>query len=435
MNSMTTNYDESGKCAPKIKIAQKGLFIWGLATIFYFFDNLLNVSPSAMKSELMLEFNCSGAALGALASCYLWSYGLMQIPVGILMDKYGPRRLLTVASLSCALGSFVFGWAVTLEMAMLGRLLIGFGASFAVVGCTKIASDWFPAKRFALFIGLMVTIGMLGAAFGLSTVNLIVTQVGWRQAMCMAAVVGIIIAIMLWSLVRDKESASNIKVKNRTKINIFKDVMEVVKCPQAWIASSYAGLMFVPTLAFGALWGVPFLIEAHGYLPMEAGSIVSLIFIGWACGGPLFGWVSDHIGKRNLPMYIANITTLATTLMIVYLPDISVPVMGLLMCLLGFCSSGFIIAFAVIKEKNRPELSGTAVGFINTLNTFGGAFFQYIIGRVLDSVSTGTIDATTGERLYTLHEYQEALIALPVCLIISLVILFFLKETNCRSSY
>ena len=136
-----------------------------------------------MKSELMQEFSCSGAALGALSSCYLWSYGLMQIPVGILIDKYGPRRLLTIASVSCALGSFVFGWSVTIEMAMLGRLLIGFGASFAVVGCTKIASIWFPAKRFALFVGLMVTIGMLGAAFGLSTVNWITTKLGWRESM------------------------------------------------------------------------------------------------------------------------------------------------------------------------------------------------------------------------------------------------------------
>lgn len=436
MSSMTTNYDESGRFSISKSTAQKGLFIWGLATLFYFFDNLLNVSPSAMKSELMQEFSCSGAALGALSSCYLWSYGLMQIPVGILIDKYGPRRLLTIASISCALGSFVFGWSVTLEMAMLGRLLIGFGASFAVVGCTKIASIWFSSSRFAFFVGLMVTIGMLGAAFGLSTVNWFVTQLGWRQSMYLAAVVGIGIAGLLWFLVRDS-SNENEKAKESAnrEINITRDILEVVKCPQAWVASIYAGLMFVPTLAFGALWGVPFLIEAHNYTNMEAGSIVSLIFIGWACGGPLYGWFSDHIGKRNIPMYFANIATLTVTLMIIYMTNISITVMGVLMFLLGFFSSGFIIAFAVMKEKNRPELSGTAVGFINTLNTFGGAFFQYIIGKVLDSVSSGTVDADTGVIVYSLHEYQEALMALPVCLIASLVFLFFLKETNCRSSY
>lgn len=437
MNSMTTNYDESGRFSIPKSTAQKGLFIWGLATLFYFFDNLLNVSPSAMKSELMQEFSCSGAALGALSSCYLWSYGLMQIPVGILIDKYGTRRLLTIASISCALGSFVFGWAVTLEMAMLGRLLIGFGASFAVVGCTKIASIWFSPSRFAFFIGLMVTIGMLGAAFGLSTVNWIVTQLGWRQAMYLAAVVAVGIALLLWSLVRDSNNRSNSSAESGKvqEINIVKDVLEVVKCPQAWVASVYAGLMFVPTLAFGALWGVPYLVEAHSYSNMEAGSIVSLIFIGWACGGPLYGWFSDYIGKRNLPMYIANISTLVITLMIIYMTNLSITVMGVLMFLLGFFSSGFIIAFAVMKEKNRPELSGTAVGFINTLNTFGGAFFQYIIGKVLDSVSSGEVNPNTGEVVYSLHEYQEALLALPVCLIASLIVLFFLKETNCRSSY
>ena len=229
MNSMTTNYQGSEGCAAnRMTKFHKGLMIWGLATVFYFFDNLLNVSPSAMKSELMVEFNCSGAALGALASCYLWSYGLMQIPVGILMDKYGPRRLLTIASLSCALGSFVFGWAMTLQMAMLGRLLIGFGASFAVVGCTKIASLWFPAKRFALFIGLMVTIGMLGAAFGLSTVKWIIDKLDWRQSMYMASMLALVIAAMLWTLVRDKPSeqddnASELS-KEKKDIHIVKDL-------------------------------------------------------------------------------------------------------------------------------------------------------------------------------------------------------------------
>ena len=107
------------------------------------------------------------------------------------------------------------------------------------------------------------------------------------------------IAVLLWACVRDGNKQSTSTSENKD-INVVKDVIEVVKCSQAWIASIYAGLMFVPTLAFGALWGVPYLVEAHNYTHMEAGSIVSLIFIGWACGGPLYGWVSDHIGLRKL---------------------------------------------------------------------------------------------------------------------------------------
>ena len=412
---------------------KKGLFIWGLATIFYFFDNLLNVAPSAMKTELMLEFNSTAAALGALSSCYLWAYGLMQIPVGLLIDKYGPRRLLTVASISCALGSFVFGSATTLGMAMLGRVLIGFGASFAVVGCTKIASIWFSPRRFALFVGLMVTVGMLGSAFGLSAVIPYVENIGWRNTMYHAAIISFVVSILLWFNVKDKLPGRTWIGDAVAKRNVFKDILEVTSCSQAWIASIYAGLMFVPTLAFGALWGTPYLVEAHGYSRADAGSLASLIFVGWACGGPIYGWFSDYIGKRNLPMAIANVTTLIITVSIIYLENVSASTMGALMFLLGFFSSGFIIAFAVMREKNRPELSGTAVGFINTLNTFGGAFFQFLIGVILDMVSSGYI--VNGERMFTLAEYQKALLSLPVCLVLSMVILFFLKETNCKSAY
>ena len=424
MNTKTYNLKSSS-------LYWQGLFIWGLATIFYFFDNLLNVSPAAMKPQLSQAFNLSASELGLLSSCYLWPYAIMQIPAGLLMDRVGPRKLLTAASLCCASGAMVFGFADTLLLACFSRALIGIGASFAVVGCAKIASVWFPAHRFALFMGLMVAVGMLGPVVGLATVNSIVQTFGWREAMIGAGVIAFMISLLLWMLIRDKPAAlQNSMNLDANQEPVFKGLREVAGCSQVWLVSIYAGLMFVPTLSFGGLWGIPYLVEAHGFSQESGGVLASLVFVGWVFGGPIYGWISDHMGKRNPGMYFANITTLLVSLAIIYTNNLSYLLAGVLMFALGLFSSGFIIAFAVTREKNRPAVSGTAIGFINTLNTLSVALLQWLIGKILDWVTVDAVISESG-KLFSLGDYRKALMAIPICLLISLFTLLPIKETFC----
>lgn len=408
--------------------------IWGLAALFYFFDNLLNVSPSVMKPELSRVFQLSGAELGILSSCYLWAYGLMQIPAGLLMDKVGPRRLFTLASLLCAGGSYLFGVAEGLTCAILGRILIGIGASFAVVGCSKLASVWFPIRRFALLMGLMVAVGMLGGAVSLATVSSIVKAFGWREAMYWGAGVALVLSALLWLMIRDYPSSQGLKQTHILSLKqVLQGLSEVVNCPQAWIAALYAGLMFVPTLAFGGLWGTPYLVEAHGFEQELAGQLTALIFVGWVLGGPVYGWFSDHIGRRNPPMLLATLTTLIISILLIFINPLPASLVGTLMFLLGFFSSGFIIAFVVTRENNRTEIAGTAIGFMNMLNTFGVALFQWLIGWILDWVSYQSPVPHLGQGTFSLEDYQVALLSLPICLGLALFILLYLKETYCRS--
>ncbi len=428
----------------------RGLPIWILATIFYFFDNLLNISPSVMKPELSIAFNLTAADLGLLSSCYSWAYGLMQIPAGLLMDKFGPRRLFIIASLLCSLGSFIFATANSLQVAAISRILIGIGSSFAVVGCSKIASIWFSPNRFALFIGLMVSIGMLGAAFGLSTVNYILQMCNWRQTMYGSGVIALLLSFSMWLIIKDypynynphniNNSFNNDVVdlkfasKISNKIPLLLGLKQIITSTQVWVAAIYAGLMFVPTLAFGGLWGIPYLVEGHGLSRELSGFLVSLIFIGWVFGGPIYGIISDYLKLRNLPMYVANLATLIIVVMLIYIQDLSIPITSGLMFLLGFFSSGFILAFAVTKESHDHSLSGTAIGFINTINTFGGAGLQWLIGKILDVNTTDLTITTvtiTKERIFSYTDYKNALISIPICLIIALIVVFRLKETNC----
>lgn len=414
-----------------------GITIWILAAIFYFFDNLLNVSPAVMKPELSIAFNLTAAALGLLSSCYAWAYGLMQIPAGLLMDRFGPRKLLAGASLVCAMGAYIFAGASNLSTAQLGRIFIGVGSSFAVVGCSKVGSIWFSANKFAVLTGLMVAIGMLGAAFGLSTVNYILQFFNWRQAMYVSSIVAVILSILMWLIIKDHPSKKfaqehHLEIDPASKISLWQGFKKIFKSTQVWAASIYAGLMFVPTLALGGLWGVPYLVEGHNLSRELAGILVSLIFVGWMFGGPIYGWISDYLRLRNLPMYVANVATLIITVILIFVPNISATVIAILMFLLGLFSSGFILAFAVTKESNDHRLSATAIGFINTINTFGGASVQWLIGKILDVITAKSI-LTSGEKIFSYSEYQMALTSIPICLVIALISLFMLKETHCKS--
>lgn len=418
----------------------KAFMIWGLAALFYFYDYLLQVSPSAMKPELMQSLVPEAEQFGSLSAYCLYAYGMMQIPAGVLLDRFGPRKIITFACILCAAGSLVFGVAESVWLAKIGRILIGAGAGFALLSCLKIISLWFPRQRYALMTGATVTIGFLGAVFGLSCVGKIVEVTGWRATMYWGGFIGILLSILLWWVVKDKSSKNaiatieeNVEEKiegNTLNSGMFDGLKIVLKDSQTWIAALFAGLMFVPTLAFGGLWGIPFLVEAHGFDRTLAGVCISLIYLGWMVGGAFWGFISDYWGRRIAPMMIATLSVLALTSIIIYAQHLSPWVLKALLFGLGFFSSSFILAFALIVEIHPTRLSATVSGFANALNTLWGALAQPFIGWILDIKSVAVEEGQ--EKVFSLAEYQDAFLILPICLVISFVILLKLKETYCR---
>src|SRR5687768_6752451 len=157
--------------------------IWGLGAAFFFAEYVARVAPSVMVPELMKSFNVDAMAIGSLSAFFSYAYVSMQIPVGILVDRYGPHRLLTVMCIVCGLGCFLFAAASNIISANLGRFLMGFGASFAFVGSLKLAVLWFPANRFGLLAGLTQAVGMVGAAIGQAPISLVVAHLGWQTTL------------------------------------------------------------------------------------------------------------------------------------------------------------------------------------------------------------------------------------------------------------
>lgn len=404
--------------------------MWGLGALFYCYEFCLQVSTSVMKDILMKEFSISATSLANLSSSYLYAYAIMQIPVGILLDRFGARRLLTLASLCCAAGALLFASAEAYWVAAIGRALIGFGSAFAAVSCLQIAASWLPLRLFALMTGVLLTIGMLGAFAGEGPLSHLISLFGWRQTMTLFGIVGIAIAALIFSIVRDRSVGENASRERVLDTNLLAGMKYVIRQKRVWIPSLYGGLMFLAIPGFTSLWGVPFLMSTYGIAKTQAAFINSLTFIGFAVGAPFFGWLSDRIGRRKVPMYIASIGALVQIMLMLYMPDVSLTVMGVVLTLFGFFTSGFLPVFSVCREVTPAETNATTMGFVNTLNTLGGAGAAVLIGFLLDSSWQGKM--VDGIRVYSAESYHNALIILPAAILLALITLIFVKETHCK---
>jgi MFS family permease len=410
-----------------------GWMICSLAALFYCYEFFLRVAPSVMMPALMSAYHAHAAEIGTLSAFYYFAYTPMQLVVGVLMDRYGPRRLLTLAILICALGSYLFVVSDHIVVAEIGRFLVGFGSAFAFVGVLKLASVWLPPERFALASGLATMLGMLGAICGDVLLTELVDGVGWRHSMYLSAGIGIFLAIAVWLVVRD-----SIPGKTRQDAHQFRDIkhalsafVRVVKDGRVWISGIIGGLIFLPTTAFAALWGVHYMEEVYNFGSEQSGIAISMIFLGWAIGGPLAGWLSDKIKRRRLPLTIGSLVAAILIALVVYLPGFPPLLVYPVLFVFGLFSSVQVIVFALSCDYTVSKASGTVVAFTNMLVMFGGMVFQPFIGYMLDWAH-GPVCATCEAVVYNTHDYRVALIVLPVGLIISLILTFFVKETHCK---
>jgi len=401
--------------------------VWLLGAGFFFYKYLVQVSPSVMTNDLMKTFQINGAGLGNLSAFYFYAYLIMQVPVGMLLDKYSPRLLTALAILICSLSTFLFAQTSSLGLACLARALIGAGAAFAAVSCFKLVTLWFSPKRFALVSGLCMTAAMLGGVFGQMPLSLLIQSVGWRSALQIISVIGVILAAIYFLVVRDKSIEAPRKVSQDEPF--LGNLMLVLCSKQAWLLSFYSGLAFAPVSVFGGLWGVPFLETTYHLSRNSAAFAVSWIFIGFAVGAPFFGWLSDFIGKRKPILYTGTSIALVCITMALYSPTSHVVVLSLFLFCFGFGASGFFTSFAMIRELFPLALAGTVLGVMNTFDAVCEALFEPAVGAVLDWTWGGAI--VDGVHQFSVHSYHQSLLLLPLSLLIALFLLFFVKETWC----
>ena len=403
--------------------------IWIITAIFYFYEYLLRISPGVMVHELMGSFRTNATTIGMMSAFYFYAYAPMQLPVGMLMDKYGARKLLTSATLTCGLGAAIFAITSHIWLANTGRFLIGIGAAFAFIGMIYVTSHWFPSQKRGLLIGLGNSIGMLGAVTGQGPLAATISTWGWRKSMIGISLFGLILGLLIYLLVRNEPPLMKMKKAHRKKTDQWHSwayLIIVCKNPYTWINAFVALLFYITTNALGGLWGVPFLQIAYHVSKETAGFAISMIFIGWLAGGPLIGHFSDQIKRRKIVLIFSSALTCIFLMPVIYFTYLPIFVIYILLFFVGIFSSAQLLNFSLAVHINIKEAKATAVAFTNFMIAAFGSLIQPVIGYILDLSQHGQIKAETP--IYTVKAYQIALSTLPLCLILAFFICFFIKE-------
>jgi len=398
-----------------------------LGTLFFGYAFVQRVSPSVMTDELMREFAVGGAALGSLSAFYFYAYASIQLPVGMLTDYFGPRKLMSFAAGLCALASVAFALSDSLLAASIGRALIGGTVAFAFVGTLAIAGYWFKPTQYALLAGLLQTVGMTGGIFGQAPLRALVEGIGWRGSMNVLAAVALLIGILVFVLVPKR---SREQKEHGPQPGIFDGLRAVTANPQTWVCSVIGFGMASGMLAFGGLWGVPWLASVHGYTKTEAAGITSMIFVGWAIFSPLAGWASDRMRRRNPILLAGSSLALAGLAVLVYATPQSTPLMMALIFVIGAGGSSMTVCFGSVRELNDIDYSSTSLGLMNMCIVGSGAVMQPLIGWLLDFNWDGEL--ANGARVYGAAAYSSAFVSLLVTNAAALGAGLLLRETHCR---
>jgi len=407
--------------------------IWLLGALFFFSMYIPRVATGVITADLMHDFAVSAGAIGTLTSFYFYPYLIMQVPVGITIDRFGPRILLTIMVSLCGISCLIFARAESIGLAEVSRALLGFTGTFAFVGALKLAAEWFSPSKIGLLSGLTQSLGMLGAMVGEHPIALSASSFGWRSTYIGLAVMFFVLAALILIIVRDKPGKSDhfhVEHHAHEGSTLWQEAKFVIGNPQSWINGLYAGFLFAPTAAFAEQWGNYHLQVTYG---MKDGALgISLIFAGWAIAGPMLGWLSSKMGKRKPLMQISAILSCVFFCLILYVP-MSKATLFSLMFLFGICNTGVVLAYALATEINPHRVAGTSLAIANMMSILIGAIFQPVIGYLIDFFASS--HQVVSDSLQLTHngtDLKQAMSILPACLLVAFILVFFIRETNCK---
>ncbi len=409
-------------------------FVWSFAGLFYLYQFILRNSPSVMTEDLMRDFSVEACALGVLSAFYLLSYTTLQIPVGLGMDKFGPARLLKGAVLLCIIGTAIFALSESFYFACFGRLVIGAGSTCAFLGTLKLATFWFHPERLALVVGFTLLAGKLGASLGYP-LALIIDMLGWREALLYVVIpIGLVLAVGIWIFVKDTPPEGPITppsiIDTRVK-TLFTSLWNIATNYRIWALGFYGALMYAPMLAFVDLWGVPFLMKLYGIDRATAASVTTMFYVGVGIGAPFVALLSDYFKERRVLMTVGAALSIICNAIIIYTPGVPLSGMYGLLFAAGFVFSSQPLIFSSVCQLTPHASNGTAISFTNMIVMMLGLVLQPLVGKFLEVAWSGGME--NGVPLYTIADYRFALMSIPICLIISLLLMPLIPETFPRS--
>lgn len=355
---------------------------WGVASLFALVQFLLQASTGLMAEAWQHEFNLTTTQVGSLSAAFYLSYVLMQIPVGLVYDRFGTEKIMSAALLLVCIGTFALGLSQNYWQGFVARIVMGVGCSFGFVGMLYVTSAWFNERHFALLVGIGEALAMLGVASGELGMAWIISAYGWRQMMFMAGFAIFVIMIFAVLFIRNNEKGQ--LAQPAISLPFTYAIKQVLCNKQIWAGGIYGFALFAIIAVFVTLWGVPFYTQYQTYSLHTASAMMSMVFIGTAAGAPFMGFIISRWNIRPRVMTYSAIATAILFGIILYWPSLSEQLTYLVLFLVGFSSASYVQIFAIIKESVALNLRATALGTANMIFMFCAPILQPLVGKALE---------------------------------------------------
>lgn len=432
-----------------VQLNRRRWIVWIPLAFAFLASYFHRTATGVVADSLMREFSIARAAdIGGLASVYFYIYAAMQVPAGILADTFGPRRTVLLALLTATAGAVIFGAAQNIPMLYAGRILSSAGVSLIYISIVKIHAEWFRTREFTTMTGLIVVAGSSGFLLAATPLALVVEWFGWRTAFFSIGAYTFLAVIFCWLWVKDRPSEQGLPsmaeveawegtIRNDrataaepAPYNIKDNLKQVLGNPATWWPFLASVAIYGVYMAFMGLWGVPYLMQVHGFSRVAASNYVMAMSIGTMLGAPIIGVVSDRLALRRLPNLVVSSGFLALWLVVTFWNGGKPPVWALYpLCFgIGLGMSGVNLNVACGKEVTPPAMTGMVAGLVNAGSFVGGAVMQPLFGWVLDRHWQGVVEE--GVRIYPLEAYQQAFLMCAVVLGLGVLFTALIKETR-----
>lgn len=391
--------------------------VWIIASVFYAYQYILRVMPNIMLNDIMQQFHIDAATFGQFSGVYYIGYSLMHLPIGIMLDRFGPRKIMTACVLLTVIGLSPLIFADHWIYPIIGRFLIGLGSSAAILGVFKIIRMTFKEERFPRMLSLSVMIGLIGAIYGGGPVNYMCTVFGYQMVIYLLAAMGVVLAMTTyWIIPESKNPAQGTAIANIKEV--FSNTKVIWSC-------LFAGLMVGPLEGFADVWGTAFLKQVCGLESTIAASLPSMIFIGMCFGSPILSYIAEKVGSYLLTIIGAGMAMVVGFFFLLTSPTSS-SFLTVNFLVIGICCAYQILAIYMASTYVREQVAGLTTAVANMIIMIFGYAFHTIIGTIVDAMG----GPATSQALF----YGIIVIPVALCLGSSGFILLFIRERKWKKA-
>ncbi|MEU3984779.1 MFS transporter [Streptomyces sp. NPDC026672] len=368
---------------------RRAVWVWSIGVAVYFVAVVFRTSLGVAGLDAAQRFHVGASALSTFSILQLLVYAGMQIPVGLLVDRLGTKRVLGMGAVLFTAGQLGFAFSPSYGTALASRALLGCGDAMTFISVLRLGARWFPARRGPLVAQLAGLVGMAGNLISTLVLARLLHGVGWTTAFAGSAAAGAIVLVLLLLFLKDHpEGHEPEPFPHRGAAYVRRQIAASWREPGTRLGMWAHFTTQFPAMVFLLLWGLPFLVEAQGLSRATAGELLTLVVLSNMVIGLVYGQIVARHHAARLPLVLGTVaaTTVMWATVLVWPADHAPMWLLLTLCaVLGACGPASMIGFDFARPANPPERQGTASGITNMGGFVASMATLFAVGVLLDA--------------------------------------------------